>query len=250
MKIKILGSTIKVIKGKATVEDPGVKPNERDIRAFYSRSLAKAARKGTRSVAFAPIGCKAGFPELASAKISAQEILKHLRGKGPFVKEIAFIVGKEAIRAFDKGVVGYLRYFTVDLVDRPFTTADVIIEVPGGIVLIERSNPPFGYALPGGFIDTGESLEKCAEREAKEETGLSVYALRQFHTYSEPGRDPRFHSINTVFVGKSNGRPKAGSDAASVRVVKPKDLKKVKFAFDHDRILADYLKYKAGRDLF
>ncbi|MEK7850204.1 MAG: NUDIX domain-containing protein, partial [Candidatus Omnitrophota bacterium] len=84
-------------------------------------------------------------------------------------------------------------------------TVDTIIEVEGGVVLIKRSNPPFGWAIPGGFLDYGESLEEAAAREAKEETGLVVTNLKQFHTYSDPVRDPRFHTISTVFICQAKG---------------------------------------------
>ncbi|HYA27070.1 MAG TPA: NUDIX hydrolase, partial [Thermodesulfovibrionales bacterium] len=84
----------------------------------------------------------------------------------------------------------------------PFPTVDVIIECEGGIVMIRRKNPPAGWALPGGFVDCGESLESAAVREAKEETGLSIELLRQFHAYSAPDRDPRYHTISTVYVAR------------------------------------------------
>ena len=95
----------------------------------------------------------------------------------------------------------------------PFPTVDIIIENMAGIVLIERANPPFGWAIPGGFVDYGESLEDAARREALEETGLSIELLCQFHTYSDPSRDTRQHNISTVFIAKADGIPKAGSDA-------------------------------------
>ncbi len=122
----------------------------------------------------------------------------------------------------------------------PIPTVDIIIELQGrGIVLIKRKNPPYGWALPGGFVDYGESLEEAAIREAREETSLEVELLRQFHTYSDPGRDPRFHTLSTVFIARAKGEPRPADDATEIGVFKreslPKDL-----AFDHARILEDY----------
>lgn len=121
----------------------------------------------------------------------------------------------------------------------PRVTADVIIELKDkGIVLIKRKNPPYGWALPGGFVNYGESLEHAAIREAKEETSLDVKLSRQLHTYSSPDRDPRGHTITTVFVATASGIPKASSDAQEIGVFKrdeiPKDL-----TFDHKKILED-----------
>ena len=95
----------------------------------------------------------------------------------------------------------------------PYSTVDIIIEMEGGVVLIERKNPPFGWAIPGGFVDYGESLETCAVREAKEETGIEVSNLVQMHIYSDPNRDPRFHTICTVFVAQGKCVPKGADDA-------------------------------------
>ncbi|NWF76084.1 MAG: NUDIX hydrolase [Nitrospirae bacterium] len=108
-----------------------------------------------------------------------------------------------------------------------------------GIILIKRKNPPEGWALPGGFVDYGESLEGAAIREAKEETGLNVKLIRQFHTYSEPTRDPRTHTISTVFIAKAEGETKAGDDAKEVGVFN-KDNLPDQIAFDHRDILKDY----------
>lgn len=119
---------------------------------------------------------------------------------------------------------------------------DIIIEVGESIVLIERSNPPHGWALPGGFVDYGESYESAALREAEEETGLKVKNLRQFHTYSNPDRDERQHTASTVFIGQADGEPKGGDDAARASLFSEGTLPQL--AFDHDKILADYYQAK------
>jgi len=126
----------------------------------------------------------------------------------------------------------------------PTPTVDLIIEIPGqGLVLIQRAKPPLGWALPGGFVDYGESLEDAARREAREETGLQVSLLGQFHTYSDPKRDPRQHNISTVFVAWADGTPQAADDARSLQIFPPADLPR-HLAFDHGQILADYLQVR------
>ena len=130
----------------------------------------------------------------------------------------------------------------------PVPTVDIIIEIeddgsPAGdnkkIVLILRKNPPYGWAIPGGFVDYGESLEAAAVREAKEETYLDVELVRQFHTYSEPSRDPRQHTISTVYIARAKGKPVGGDDAKKAEIFSidrlPDDM-----AFDHHKILEDY----------
>jgi len=122
----------------------------------------------------------------------------------------------------------------------PFPTVDIIIEMEkGGIVLIKRKNPPFGWALPGGFVDYGESLETAAVREALEETSLRVELLYQLGAYSDPERDPRHHTISVVFVAKSSGKPKAADDAAEVGIYNRNSVPH-NLAFDHSKILRDY----------
>ena len=124
----------------------------------------------------------------------------------------------------------------------PIPTVDIIIEIKGKIVLIKRKNPPFGWALPGGFVDYGESFEDAAAREAFEETGLLLRGLEQFHTYSNPNRDARMHTASTVFIAQSDDIPRAGDDAADAGLFAEDELPEL--AFDHDQILADYFSHK------
>lgn len=127
----------------------------------------------------------------------------------------------------------------------PAPTVDIIIKMddsPDGdcrIVLIERKNEPFGWAIPGGFVDYGESLEHAAKREALEETSLAVTLLRQFHTYSSPERDPRGHTISTVFIATASGVPRAADDAKNLGVFHITSLPRP-MAFDHAKILDDF----------
>lgn len=122
----------------------------------------------------------------------------------------------------------------------PYLTVDAIIRLPsGGIVLIERKNPPHGWALPGGFVDCGESVETAAVREAREETGLDVRLVRQFHTYSDPARDERHHTVSVCFLADAEGTPVAADDARSAGVFTRATLPRP-LCFDHARILEDY----------
>jgi 8-oxo-dGTP diphosphatase len=121
---------------------------------------------------------------------------------------------------------------------------DAIIELGGGgIVLIRRKNPPPGWALPGGFIDYGESAEEAVVREALEETGLEIALVELFHVYSDPRRDPRRHTLAIVFIASAGGTPRAADDASAVGVFREGELP-APLAFDHARILADYFRYR------
>ncbi len=130
----------------------------------------------------------------------------------------------------------------------PIPTVDIIVEIGDTIVLIERKNPPHGWAIPGGFVDYGESLEDAAVREAREETSLDVELCEQLHTYSRPQRDPRHHTITTVYIARiQRGRPAAGDDAKSLDLFTFNSLPD-RIAFDHRDILMDYFAYrKTGR---
>jgi ADP-ribose pyrophosphatase YjhB (NUDIX family) len=126
----------------------------------------------------------------------------------------------------------------------PSSTVDIIIEHGGGIVLILRLNEPRQWAIPGGYCDYGESLEEAAVREAREETGLEVELIEQFHTYSDPRRDPRQHNITTVYIARSMGGTLQAQDDAQEIGVFSEDALPAALAFDHDQIIRDYFLYK------
>ncbi|MCM8757307.1 MAG: NUDIX hydrolase [Candidatus Omnitrophica bacterium] len=142
----------------------------------------------------------------------------------------------------------FLARLTEKTFRNPLPTVDIIISIGQEVVLIKRKNYPYGWALPGGFVDYGESLEEAAIREAKEETTLEVKELKQFHTYSEPGRDPRFHTIATVFTARADGEPQAGDDAQEIGIFTRERLP-CPIVFDHDHILQDYFNWRQKENL-
>ena len=125
----------------------------------------------------------------------------------------------------------------------PEITVDLVIELedkPGRpIVVIRRGHPPPGHALPGGFVDIGETVEHAAMREAREEIGLEITLREILGVYSDPARDPRGHSVAIVYVATASGEPVAGDDAAAVIVTDPDQSPPL--IFDHGKILADYI---------
>jgi 8-oxo-dGTP diphosphatase len=131
----------------------------------------------------------------------------------------------------------------------PEIAADIVIELedrPGRpIVVIRRANPPLGHALPGGFVDIGETVEHAAVREAREETGLEVTLAALLGVYSDPARDPRGHTVAIVYVATARGAPVAGDDAAGVLVTDPASTPPL--IGDHGRIVADYLEWRRAR---
>jgi 8-oxo-dGTP diphosphatase len=121
----------------------------------------------------------------------------------------------------------------------PLLMVDAIVEAPGrGVLLVERRYPPPGWALPGGRVEYGETVEAAVAREVLEETGLRLTTLRQFHVYSDPARDPRGHAVTVVFSAQAEGEPRGGDDARTARFHPWERLPPL--AFDHARILADY----------
>ncbi|MCP4745780.1 MAG: NUDIX hydrolase [Desulfobacteraceae bacterium] len=127
----------------------------------------------------------------------------------------------------------------------PLLTVDIIIECNTGIVLIQRKYPPLGWAIPGGFVDYGECIEDAAVREALEETCLNITLIEQMHTYSNPARDPRSHTVSTVFIATADGEPRGADDARQAAVF-TQDTLPGPIVFDHAEILNDYFAYAGG----
>jgi 8-oxo-dGTP diphosphatase len=132
----------------------------------------------------------------------------------------------------------------------PEIAADIVIELedrPGRpIVVIRRAHPPLGHALPGGFVDIGETVEHAAVREAREETGLDVSLVALLGVYSDPARDPRGHPVAIGYVATARGEPVAGDDAAGIVVTDPESAPPL--VADHDRIVADYVAWRRARN--
>jgi len=212
------------------------------IRAATKNSLALAERLGCSSIAFPALGCGVGgFPAAEAADIMIEETCRLLsrRTKLQDVRFVLFDTGTFGV--FDRAAERILAPLARKTFRNPFPTVDILIESGNGIILIRRKNPPPGWALPGGFVDPDESAEHAAIREAREETGLALEHMRQFGVYSEPGRDPRFHTISTVFVARGAGIPAAADDAAEIGVFAQNALPEP-IAFDHRKIIGDYFR--------
>jgi len=223
------------------------KTNAEIIRKAAFNALLCAQTNNISSIALPALGCGTGkFDYEAASKIMAQEVFRYLREvKNPALKKIVFVLySEEAFKVFQNNVVRYLDYMNKKISEGPFLTVDGIIEYEGGIVMIKRKNPPFGWALPGGFVDYGESIETAVAREVKEETSLNFINFKQFKVYSQPQRDPRFHTVSIVFCGQGEGELRAASDAKDVRVFKL-DLLPQEIAFDHEKVIQDYIKSKS-----
>ncbi len=230
----------------AAMIEEGKKTDEAILRLVCGNALRCAEELHLETLAFPALGCEiGGFPVIGAAKIMAQEMIKYFRREASGIREIIFCLQDvQLYRAFEQTISGYISHVQDRLGEGPYATVDIIIETANGIVLVERSNPPYGWALPGGFVDCGESLETAAAREAKEETNLDLVALEQFHAYSAPDRDPRFHTISTVFIAQGKGKPRFGDDAKNLKIVPYEELLKADYAFDHKKIIEDYLKYR------
>lgn len=140
------------------------------------------------------------------------------------------------------------------MIKTPYLTVDGVIELYDagerlqGIVCIERKNPPHGWALPGGFVDIGETVEAALVREMKEETSLDVEIVSLLGVYSDPKRDPRFHTASVVYRCKAYGKPDAHDDAKAVKVIALAALPELELVFDHRRIVTDYLQSRGQEE--
>ncbi len=256
MKHKVRGVEIEAVRARADdvaaemvapeetlPGDTGSLADERAVRAACARALVEAQVRSMSSVALPAFGIRpGGITEVAAAKIMVQEAIRVARAGPSSLRRIVLChPAAEGFDVFSRAVNGYIRHFLDVLLWGPFLTVDAIIEVSGGIVLVQRSNPTLGFALPGGFVDYGETLEDAVRREAREETDLELLDLAQLHTYSDPARDPRFHTVTTVFTARADGTPRAGDDAAGIKVATPAEIRSLGFAFDHAQVLGDYL---------
>lgn len=249
-KFKYKNTVIRIIKTR--LSEPMIDKcpaSEEELRDFCYAALKKAQRKRLKAITFGPFEFRTDtLTPSACAKIMAQEAYKHIKLNATTLETIIIaVIDKKNVQLFRKVIFSYLDYIINKLSNGPFSTVDIIIEIGRGVVLIERSNPPFGWAIPGGFVDYGESIEHTAWREAKEETNLDIFDLKQFHTYSQPGRDPRFQTITTVFSAKANGIPRADSDAKNIGVFTLSQIRRMKLAFDHNIVLEDFFKSKSGQ---
>ncbi len=214
------------------------------IRRCTRAVLDLCKEKGIFEVAFPALGAGVGGLDVALvSKIMAQEVFKAImENRAP--RKVYFVYYSE--KDFKEGSLAYryLEHLEFKSIEGPFLTVDAVVfdslESPNRVVLIERKNPPFGWALPGGFVDYGESVEEAVRRELKEETGLDYKDYRQLKAYSDPERDERFHTVTIAFLGWASGEVRPASDAAKGQWFKLSDLPE-KIAFDHRDIINDAL---------
>jgi len=219
------------------------KTNEEAIRKATYNALLCAQNNDIVSIAFCALGCGVGgFSYEVASKIMAQEVFRYIREiNNQTLRKIVFVLySNDAFGIFEKNVVKYLEYMDKKISQGPFLTVDGIVEYEQGIVMIQRSNPPLGWALPGGFVDYGESVEEAVAREIKEETSLDFVDFSQLKTYSKANRDPRFHTVSVVFIGQGKGNLLAASDAKAAKIFNPNSLPS-KVTFDHRQMIEEYI---------
>lgn len=236
-------SVIAVVCDFFDISDP-----EDYLRRCYEKIFHRVKQQKIKTIVFPALGVHQELlPMRGVAKIMAQEVLRFVRNDGRDLESLIICIDDdENFECFNQTIMGYLNHIENNLGKGPYVTVDVIIEMWNGLILIERSNPPYGWALPGGFVDVGESCETAAIREVKEETHLKLDQLKQFHVYSDAKRDPRFHSASVVFTAQGKGSPLAGDDAKAIKTVAYEELLEQKYAFDHFDIIKDYLDRRWG----
>jgi len=213
--------------------------SEATIRKVIYNSLLAAHNNKINSLSLPIFGRSSQVPYEVSSKLTAQEIFRYIQAfSQPEITQINIACyDNDVFEVCKKNICEYLSHL---IMQGPFLVVDGIVEYHDGIVLIERSNPPFGWALPGGFVDYNESVESAVAREVKEETNLDMKDIHQFKVYSQPDRDPRFHTVSVVFIGKGEGLVKGESDARNAQVFKLSELP-AQLAFDHRKIIDEYI---------
>jgi len=251
----IRGVEIRVVIGDVASLPAGVcvvsvlEPTIDCVRKTVLDALGKADAAGTSAVVFGTLGLvPGGLSKAHSSKVIAQEIFRYIKdvpfGKSPHVTSIVVAVSdEETKKVFTKNIEGYIAYMSFKGLQGPYLTVDGIVEYDGGIVLIERTNPPLGYALPGGFVDYGETVEMAVVREIKEETNLELSAVQLLCVTSDPKRDARFHTVSVVYYGTGSGKLQAGDDACAAKVW-PLDALPAEIAFDHRQLIERYIAQK------
>lgn len=221
------------------------KKNSLSLRKFFKDSFGKACQRQKEKILFSAENFKDFAYSSLFSKIAAQELFRLAKNKKRVcLKQVCFVVKTRQIEeVLKKNLINYWEHLKNN--PGPFLTVDGIVQYRGGIVLVKRTNPPLGWALPGGFVDYGESLEAAVAREVKEEINLDFKAIKQFKAYSAEKRDPRFHTVSIVFFGEGRGRLKAASDAKDARVFLLKGRDSLEelpedIAFDHKKIIKEW----------
>ena len=214
------------------------------VRKTAWDALARAETEGCSSIAFGALGV-GGLSLAHASKVLAQEIFRYVKdvpfGKEPALRSVIVAVADESARkVYAKNIEGYIAYMSHKGLLGPYLTVDGIVAYDGGIVLIERTNPPLGWALPGGFVDYGETVETAVVREIKEETNLEFTDVELLCVSSDPKRDARFHTVSVVYYGKGSGELRAGDDACGAKVF-PLDALPEGIAFDHRELIRRYI---------
>lgn len=221
-------------------------PKEKEEQSY--RSAVKDIVEKLFNYKIVNVKTKIEYQASPASKIFTQELFKYLKENEDYtLKSLTVSVAEDSFKIFKKNIEGYLSYMLYKGLLGPYVTVDGIVEYDDGIVLIERSNPPLGFALPGGFVDYGESVETAVAREIKEETNLEFYDYELLNVSSEPNRDPRFHTVSIVYYGKGKGKLCAGDDAANAHVFKLDQLPQ-NMAFDHRELIENYIERKNGEN--